>query len=307
MHYMVKFKSLARRYGVIIPLTLLIGAIIGGLSYLMSMVGITRESALDPPAQPITAEAPLFETPAQRFHPVDPAIIAYLDFSLPSYGVPMPDVLAAGLEPIGAYLPRTGITQFELTGPTPLPTPLPYPTSPPLPTETEAVPEDEPADEADDTDDEPGLIPPTAALFTDEGVPPVMPYEIPEDTYCAPAGRPVQGILTQRFHFYHIGIDIGVDPGTPVRATHSGEVIYAGWSDIGYGNVVILQSGPYITYYAHNTSFNVRVGDLVGRNSIIAWSGNTGNSTGPHVHYETRINDIPVDPLTFENRGYPTC
>jgi murein DD-endopeptidase MepM/ murein hydrolase activator NlpD len=304
MQYMHKIKSLARRYSLIIPLTLLIGVIIGGLSYFMSMVGISRDPTLDPPAQPITAEALLFETPVQHFYPVDPAIIAYLDFSLPSYGVPMPDVLAAGLEPIGAYLPRTGITQFELAGPTPLPTPLPYPTSPPLPITPETVPEDD-VDDLDD--DEPGLISPTAVAFTDEGVPPVMPYEIPEDTYCAPAGRPVQGILTQRFHFYHIGIDIGVDLGTPVRATHSGEVIYAGWSDIGYGNLVILQSGPYITYYAHNTSFNVRVGDFVGKNSIIAWSGNTGNSTGPHVHYETRINDIPVDPLTFENRGYPTC
>jgi murein DD-endopeptidase MepM/ murein hydrolase activator NlpD len=45
----------------------------------------------------------------------------------------------------------------------------------------------------------------------------------------------------------------------------------------------------------------------VGRNSVIGWSGSTGNSTGPHVHYETRLNDVPVDPLTFEKRGYPPC
>ncbi|MEL7235367.1 MAG: M23 family metallopeptidase, partial [Chloroflexota bacterium] len=70
---------------------------------------------------------------------------------------------------------------------------------------------------------------------------------------------------------------------------------------------VILQSGAFITYYAHNTSFNVEPGQAVGKGSIIAWSGNTGNSTGPHVHYETRLNDIPVDPLTFDNRGYYSC
>jgi murein DD-endopeptidase MepM/ murein hydrolase activator NlpD len=95
--------------------------------------------------------------------------------------------------------------------------------------------------------------------------------------------------------------------GTPVIATHSAQVIFAGWSDIGYGYLVILQSGPYITYYAHNTSFNVTEGQYVGAGSIISWSGSTGNSSGPHVHYETRINDIPVDPLTFGNRGYSTC
>jgi len=68
-----------------------------------------------------------------------------------------------------------------------------------------------------------------------------------------------------------------------------------------------LQSGPYTTYYGHNTSFNVIEGQWVGAGSIIAWSGTTGNSTGPHIHYEIRINDIPVDPLTFDNRGFPSC
>jgi murein DD-endopeptidase MepM/ murein hydrolase activator NlpD len=51
----------------------------------------------------------------------------------------------------------------------------------------------------------------------------------------------------------------------------------------------------------------VTEGQYVGAGSIISWSGSTGNSSGPHVHYETRINDIPVDPLTFGNRGYSTC
>jgi murein DD-endopeptidase MepM/ murein hydrolase activator NlpD len=124
---------------------------------------------------------------------------------------------------------------------------------------------------------------------------------------CAPGGNPVEGVLTQRYHRYHNGIDIGVPLGTPVLATHSGEVIYADWSTIGYGYLVIVQSDRYITYYAHNTSFNVEEGMLVGKGSILAWSGSTGNSSGPHVHYETRIDDVPVDPLTFSARGLPTC
>jgi murein DD-endopeptidase MepM/ murein hydrolase activator NlpD len=124
---------------------------------------------------------------------------------------------------------------------------------------------------------------------------------------CAPAGLPVSGVLTQRYHAYHTAIDIGVPIGTPVQATHSGTVVFAGWSAYGYGYLVILQNEHYITYYAHLTNFNVKGGDQVGAGSIIAWSGSTGNSTGPHVHYETRIDDVPVDPLTFEQRGLGFC
>jgi murein DD-endopeptidase MepM/ murein hydrolase activator NlpD len=124
---------------------------------------------------------------------------------------------------------------------------------------------------------------------------------------CAPRGLPVDGILTQRYHPWHIGIDQGIPVGTPVIATHSGRVIFAGWSTVGYGNLVILQNGPFITYYAHLSEFNVVVNEIVGAGSILAWSGNTGNSTGPHLHYEIRINDQPVDPLTFERRGYGWC
>ncbi len=124
---------------------------------------------------------------------------------------------------------------------------------------------------------------------------------------CAPAGLPVSGVLTQRYHAYHVGIDIGVPLGTPTQATHSGVVIFAGWSSYGYGYLVIVQNGRFITYYAHLTNFNVQIGDEVGAGSVIGWSGSTGNSTGPHVHYETRIDDSPIDPLTFEQRGFGTC
>jgi murein DD-endopeptidase MepM/ murein hydrolase activator NlpD len=132
----------------------------------------------------------------------------------------------------------------------------------------------------------------------------ILPYNAGN---CAPTGLPVDGILTQRFHRYHSGVDLGIPLNTPVIATHSGQVIFADWSEVGYGYLVIIQNSQFITYYAHNTSFNVNSGDFIGQGSIIAWSGSTGNSTGPHVHYETRINDIPVDPLTFSSRGYQSC
>jgi murein DD-endopeptidase MepM/ murein hydrolase activator NlpD len=126
-------------------------------------------------------------------------------------------------------------------------------------------------------------------------------------TDCAPRGLPVYGVLTQRYHFYHSGIDLGVPTGSPVYATHSGQVIFAGWSYIGYGWLVIIQNGKYITYYAHNSRFNVVLYQYVHPGDVVAFSGSTGNSSGPHVHYEARINNFPVDPLTFDMRSLAHC
>jgi murein DD-endopeptidase MepM/ murein hydrolase activator NlpD len=124
---------------------------------------------------------------------------------------------------------------------------------------------------------------------------------------CAPEGYPIDGILTQRFHDGHPGIDLAAPQGMPVYATQSGEVIFAGWSEIGYGNLVAIKSGRFITYYGHNAGFNVQEGDKISRGMVIAYVGSTGNSSGPHVHYETRMDDVPVDPLTFQWRGHPVC
>jgi murein DD-endopeptidase MepM/ murein hydrolase activator NlpD len=124
---------------------------------------------------------------------------------------------------------------------------------------------------------------------------------------CAPRGLPVYGVLTQRYHYYHSGIDLGVPTGSPVYATHSGQVIFAGWSYIGYGWLVIVQNGKYITYYAHNSRFNVTVYQYIRSGDVLAYSGSTGNSSGPHVHYEARINNFPVDPLTFDTRSLAHC
>ncbi len=285
------FFAFIRRNGCFLPLLILIIAAVGGLTYLTGTLGIRRPPIYSVPTQIVTTVPPLAGTEVARFFQLDPAIIDYLDNGQPSYGVVPLDALGLNIQPVGAYLPSAGNTQFSLAAPTPLPTPLPYPTSPPLP--LPFVPDTV----------LPTLVPPTNVA----GAPRTLPYEVPQNVDCAPAGNPVEGLLTQRFHLGHPGIDLALPIGSPVKATHSGQVIFAGWSEIGYGYLVILQSGPFITYYAHNTSFNVVLADFVGKGSIVSWSGSTGNSSGPHVHYETRINDVPVDPQTFENRGYASC
>jgi murein DD-endopeptidase MepM/ murein hydrolase activator NlpD len=112
-----------------------------------------------------------------------------------------------------------------------------------------------------------------------------------------PSGLPVTGgRLTQSFHTGHNGLDIGVVVGTPVKTTMDGKVIHAGWNNQGYGNLVIVENGEYRTYYAHLSSVPVSVGETVSAGTTIGLSGNTGNSTGPHLHYEIRKNKFAIDP-----------
>jgi murein DD-endopeptidase MepM/ murein hydrolase activator NlpD len=113
-----------------------------------------------------------------------------------------------------------------------------------------------------------------------------------------PSGRPVGGVLTQEFHTGHNGLDFGIPVGTQVDATMDGEVVYAGWNNQGYGNLVIVENGPYKTYYAHLSSIPVSVGDAVTVGTTIGLSGNTGNSTGPHLHYEIRKDNVPINPTS---------
>lgn len=87
---------------------------------------------------------------------------------------------------------------------------------------------------------------------------------------------------------YHRGVDIAVPEGTPVRPTKPGQVAFAGLYR-GYGNLVaVAHADGTATLYGHNSRITVRVGDRVAEDTIIALSGNTGRSTGPHVHYEIR-------------------
>ncbi len=98
---------------------------------------------------------------------------------------------------------------------------------------------------------------------------------------------------------FHSGVDIGASYGAPVYAAADGVVIYAGWY-YGYGNTVIIDHGSGIsTLYAHCSVLNVYKGQTVYKGQIIARVGSTGNSTGPHLHFEVQINGRPVNPLNY--------
>jgi murein DD-endopeptidase MepM/ murein hydrolase activator NlpD len=114
---------------------------------------------------------------------------------------------------------------------------------------------------------------------------------------------PVHGVLTSSFGWrwgrMHEGIDLAVPSGTPVVASAAGTVIVAGWMG-GYGNLVVIDHGNGLaTAYGHNTSVAVSYGQTVAQGQLISYSGSTGHSTGPHVHFEVRVNGAPVDPLGY--------
>jgi murein DD-endopeptidase MepM/ murein hydrolase activator NlpD len=101
----------------------------------------------------------------------------------------------------------------------------------------------------------------------------------------------------------HFGLDIGGIYGSPVHAAADGVVIYAA-RKAAYGNLVIIDHGNGLTTrHGHLSRFNVRVGQRVRRNDVIAFVGTTGRSTAPHLHYEVRQNDRPVNPRTYLPKG----
>jgi murein DD-endopeptidase MepM/ murein hydrolase activator NlpD len=114
-----------------------------------------------------------------------------------------------------------------------------------------------------------------------------------------PVSGPVTSGFGMRWGRMHEGIDIAVPTGTAVHAAASGTVIHAGWLG-GYGNLVVIDHGNGLaTAYGHNSSIVVGVGQSVSQGDTIALSGSTGNSTGPHVHFEVRVNGAAVDPLLY--------
>ena len=125
--------------------------------------------------------------------------------------------------------------------------------------------------------------------------------------------KPIQGRITSPFGWrthpifnsrsFHSGIDIGGPNLGAIRASNSGKVIYSGWYG-GYGKVVILEHGivngkPITTLYAHMSSIAVSNGTKVSKGQVIGYEGTTGYSTGPHCHFEVRVNGQPNNPLNY--------
>ncbi len=133
-----------------------------------------------------------------------------------------------------------------------------------------------------------------------------------EKDRATPASWPVNGRITSSYGYrlspfgygrqFHSGIDIGAKRGTPIYATADGTVKFAGYQS-GYGYVVHISHGyGYTTVYAHMSKLASRVGQSVKRGDVIGYVGSSGRSTGPHVHYEVRVNGNAVNPWPYMTR-----
>jgi murein DD-endopeptidase MepM/ murein hydrolase activator NlpD len=125
-----------------------------------------------------------------------------------------------------------------------------------------------------------------------------------------PGGWPVVGDVTSRFGWRdspwgsgsqrHTGLDIMASYGTPVRVSAPGMVVFAGRDSGGYGSTVVVDHGHNVkTLYGHLSGIYVREGQRVARSTAIGAVGNTGRSTGVHLHYEVRVGNVPVDPMLY--------
>jgi murein DD-endopeptidase MepM/ murein hydrolase activator NlpD len=125
------------------------------------------------------------------------------------------------------------------------------------------------------------------------------PHRAGAPQFIWPVNGPITSPFGMRWGTLHPGIDIGVPTGTPVHAAAAGRVVWCGWES-GYGNLVVIDhGGGYATAYGHNSRVIVSCGQNVAQGQVISYSGCTGFCTGPHVHFEVRIDGTPVDPLGF--------
>lgn len=115
---------------------------------------------------------------------------------------------------------------------------------------------------------------------------------------------PTSGKLTSpygaRWGRTHAGIDVGASTGTPIYAADNGIVVEAQYKNNGYGNFISIDHGNgFVTYYAHCSEILISPGDVVAKGDLIAKVGNTGRSTGPHLHFEVRLNGAAQNPLKY--------
>ncbi len=142
-------------------------------------------------------------------------------------------------------------------------------------------------------------------------------YADPQEPVCAKKtvafAWPVLGTLTQGYWWGHQALDIGAPYGRAVLAADESQVHFAGWTNTGYGYLIILDHGwGYTTHYAHLSRIYVTRGQTVNRGQKIGAVGSTGNSTGPHLHLEIRYNDVKYDPLAYlpgdaDEANWETC
>ena len=129
-------------------------------------------------------------------------------------------------------------------------------------------------------------------------------YTAPAPAYTAPSGNflwpTAATYVSQGFWWGHRGIDIAASIGVPIYASDSGCVSSAGWSNVGYGYMILLNHGNgFQTLYGHLSQFYVEAGQCVSRGQVIGAMGSTGNSTGPHLHFEIRVNGAPDNPYFY--------
>lgn len=148
-----------------------------------------------------------------------------------------------------------------------------------------------------------GQVAVVSAMQTEQGLPEATEPDAISVVAVEAFSRPTQGVLTSGFGFRngknHNGIDIGNECGTEIFAAAGGSVVYADWMN-GYGNYLVIDHGNgYLTAYAHCMELVVGVGDSVTQGERIAFMGSTGNSTGPHLHFEIKKDGVFQDPLEY--------
>ena len=145
-------------------------------------------------------------------------------------------------------------------------------------------------------------------LIVPGGTKPYVPRRVTNYSGPVPQGArgtgaftwPVLGTLTQGYWWGHRAIDIGAPTGSAVLAADGGYIAFVGWTDIGYGYLIIIDhANGYSSYYAHLSQMYVTLGQRVERAQVVGAVGNTGNSTGPHLHLEIRYNGDQQNPRVY--------
>ena len=112
------------------------------------------------------------------------------------------------------------------------------------------------------------------------------------------------GTYVRGYYAGHSGIDISAPIGTPIYAANGGPILYAGWNNWGYGSTVVIGHGAWSTLYGHMSSIAVRCGQTVAAGQVIGYVGSSGNSSGPHLHFEVRFRNQPADPSATSGIGW---